>query len=76
MSQNIIPSVDSFLSGVTSGFTDRGVAYIDDVAYLPLLDGIPSLAQQADLKEYEMRTGQVREQLKMKVGAVQAWARA
>lgn len=53
VSQNIIPSVDSFLSGVTSGFTDRGVAYIDDLLYKPLLKSIPSLAQQADLKEYD-----------------------
>lgn len=53
VSQHIIPSVDSFLSGVTSGFTDRGVAYIDDLLYKPLLKSIPSLAQQADLKQYD-----------------------
>lgn len=47
-----MPSIDSFASGATSGYTDRDVAYIDDVVYLPLLQGIPSLSQQADLKEY------------------------
>ena len=52
LSLNIIPSVDSFASGVTSGFTNRGVAYIDDLLYKPLLKSIPSIAQQADLKEY------------------------
>ena len=52
LSPHIMPTIDSFSSGATTGYTDRGVAYIDDVAYLPLLEGIPSLAQQADLKEY------------------------
>lgn len=53
LSIDTLPSVDSFASGVTSGFTDRGVAYIDDILYKPLLKSIPSLAQQADLKEYD-----------------------
>lgn len=52
LSPHIMPTIDSFSSGATTGYTDRDVAYIDDVLYIPLLKSIPSLAQQADLKEY------------------------
>lgn len=52
--QNIIPEQSSFISGFTSGFTNRGVAYIDDVLYKPLLKAIPSLAQQAELDQYDL----------------------
>jgi len=53
ISQYVVPEPKSFSSGVTSGVTNRGIAYIDDILYKPLLKSIPSLAQQADLKEYD-----------------------
>lgn len=52
LSPHILPEVQSLSSGATTGYSDRDVAYIDDVLYVPLLKSIPSLAQQADLKEY------------------------
>lgn len=53
ISQYVLPSVSQFSIGITSGFTNRGVAYIDDILYKPLLKSIPSISQQADLKEYD-----------------------
>lgn len=51
--QNTLPVVESFASGITFGYTDSNVIYIDNVLYEPLLKSIPSLAQQADLAEYK-----------------------
>lgn len=51
---DVIPEQSSFSSGVTTGVTNRGVAYIDDVLYKPLLKAIPSLAQQAELDQYDL----------------------
>lgn len=40
---------DIYIIGKVFGFTDSTVLYLDDIEYLPYLDSIPSIAQQADL---------------------------
>jgi len=48
------PLLDIFSQGKAYGWADDDVAYIDDVEYLPLVLSVPSVAQQADLFNYEM----------------------
>jgi hypothetical protein len=41
-----------FEYGYVFGMTDKGVVYVDDICYEPLLKSVPSLAQQLDLSDY------------------------
>jgi hypothetical protein len=46
-------STDIYKYGEVRGATDEGVVYLDDIEYLPLVKSIPSIAQSADLAEYD-----------------------
>ena len=44
----------SILIGNVQGFTDADLVYIDDLAYDPLIESVPSTAQKQDLGDYEL----------------------
>lgn len=47
------PDFNLYSIGQTQGFSNTTVAYIADEEYLPLLRGVPSIAQKADLINYD-----------------------
>lgn len=44
---------DVYQYGDAIGLSDSDVVYIDDLEYLPLITGVPSIAQQQDLVNYD-----------------------
>ena len=48
------PLTDDYQYAITSGYTDSvGVVYIDDIEYLPLVQSIPPVQQQASIVGYD-----------------------
>ncbi len=53
---SINPASVAILAGVASGYTDsKGVIYIDDIEYLPLILSVPSIAQKASIVDYKLQ---------------------
>lgn len=49
------PNTDSYQYTITNGYNDsKGVIYIDKIEYLPILQSVPSVAQQADIINYDL----------------------
>ena len=44
---------DDYYYGRAYGYTDKDVLYIDDTEYLPLIESVPSIAQQEDIQGYK-----------------------
>jgi len=48
------PLTDSYQYSITNGYNDsKGVIYIDDIEYLPIIQSIPSISQQAKIIGYD-----------------------
>lgn len=48
------PLTDDYQYSITSGYNDsKGVIYIDDIEYLPIIESIPAISQQASIIGYD-----------------------
>jgi hypothetical protein len=45
---------DTYQTGTSSGFSDNGMLYIDGLGYDPLIESVPSIAQQQDIANYSL----------------------
>jgi hypothetical protein len=53
MEHEIFPTFESFATGVVFGYSDQTVATIGATVYEPLVRSVPSVAQRADLINYD-----------------------
>lgn len=53
ITHNSRPDYELYSLGIIGGYSNQGVTYIEGEEYLPLLRGVPSIAQKADLINYD-----------------------
>jgi len=44
---------NDYLQGAVDGFSDKKAIYLDDIYYAPLIQSVPSIAQQEDFANYQ-----------------------
>lgn len=45
---------DTYETGSFQGFSDNGMLYLDEQEYTPLIESVPSIAQQQDIVNYDL----------------------